>query len=84
MMIYFHSLSKLAGFRLQLGLLTVALGFAVDAIYATTGLRAGWQAGAEHAGRTFVGTVSALVLFGLVLFGRGGHGGCSDPACECG
>lgn len=63
---------------------SLALGFAVDAIYATTGLSAGWQAGAEHAGRTFVGTVSALVLFGLVLFGRGGHGGCSDPACECG
>ncbi|VFQ45853.1 SO_0444 family Cu/Zn efflux transporter [Desulfoluna butyratoxydans] len=60
------------------------LGFAVDAVYAVTGLSAGWQAGAEHVGRTFVGTVSALVLFGLVLFGRGGHGGCSDPACECG
>jgi len=60
------------------------LGFAVDAVYSLTGLSAGWQAGAEHAGRTFVGTLSALVLFGLVLFGRGGHGSCSDPACECG
>jgi len=60
------------------------LGFAVDAVYSMTGLTAGWQAGAEHAGRTLIGTVSALVLFGLVLFGRGGHGSCSDPACECG
>ncbi|WP_300670432.1 SO_0444 family Cu/Zn efflux transporter [Desulfoluna sp.] len=60
------------------------LGFAVDAVYSLTGLTAGWQAGAEHAGRTLLGTVSALILFGLVLFGRGGHGSCSDPACECG
>jgi uncharacterized membrane protein YraQ (UPF0718 family) len=59
------------------------LGFAVDAVYSMTGLTAAWQAGAEHAGRTFIGTVSALVLFGLVLFGRGSHGSCSDPACEC-
>ncbi len=60
------------------------LGFAVDAIYSFTGLTAGWQAGVEHGGRTFIGTLSALVLFGLVLFNRGGHGGCSDSACECG
>lgn len=60
------------------------LGFAVDAVYGLTGLSAGWQAGAEHAGRTLVGTVSALVLFGLVLFHRKGHGSCSDAACECG
>lgn len=59
------------------------LGFAVDAIYAMTDLTAGWQAGAHEAGRTLIGTLSALVLFGLVLF-REGSGGCSDPACECG
>ena len=60
------------------------LGFAVDAVYSMTGLTAGWQAGVEHGGRTFIGTISALILFGLVLFGRGGHGSCSDSACECG
>lgn len=59
------------------------LGFAVDAVYAMTDLTAGWQAGAHEAGRTLIGTVSALVLFGLVLF-RNSEGGCSDPACECG
>jgi len=59
------------------------LGFAVDAVYSMTGLTAGWQAGTEHAGRNLVGILSALILFGLVLFGRGGHGSCSDPACEC-
>lgn len=60
------------------------LGFAVDALYSLTGLTAGWHASAAHAGRTLVGTVSALTLFALVLFGRGGHGACSDPACACG
>ena len=60
------------------------LGFAVDAVYSFTGLTAGWQAGVQDAGRSLVGTLSAIALFGLVLFGKGGHGACSDPACECG
>ncbi|MCG8470933.1 MAG: SO_0444 family Cu/Zn efflux transporter [Desulfobacterales bacterium] len=63
---------------------SILLGFAVDGVYSVTGLAAGWQAGAEHAGRTLVGMLSAMVLFGLVLFGRSGESGCSDPACHCG
>ena len=64
---------------------SLVLGFGVDAIYGWTGLEAGWVTTLEHEGRSFVGTLSALVLFGLVLFQRA-EGGCgceSGDSCGC-
>ncbi|MCW8859836.1 MAG: SO_0444 family Cu/Zn efflux transporter [Deltaproteobacteria bacterium] len=59
------------------------LGFTVDALYSFTNLTAGWQAIAHEDHRTFIGTLSALMLFGLVLFPKS-SGECSDAACGCG
>jgi len=58
------------------------MGFAVDAIYSFTNLTAGWQAIAQEDHRTVIGTLSALTLFGLVLFQKGGTKG-SEVPCEC-
>lgn len=62
---------------------SVLLGLGVDAIYSATGLASGWQAGDHAEGASLIGMVSALALFGLVLFNSGG-GACSDAACDCG
>lgn len=59
------------------------LGFAVDGIYAWTELTAGWQAVAHEDQRSWIGVLSALVLFALVLFPRGGSSCCSEVSCEC-
>jgi len=64
-------------------LVSFGLGFAIDAIYAFTDLTAGWQAIAHEEHRTFLGTLSALALFALVLFQKK-SGVCSDAGCACG
>lgn len=61
---------------------SLLLGFAVDAIYSLTNLAAGWQAIAQENHRSLVGTLSALTLFGLVLF-QGKSKKSSDVPCEC-
>ena len=61
---------------------SLLLGFAVDGVYSLTNLTAGWQAITHEDHRSFVGTLSALILFGLVLFQKGG-GKSADVGCEC-
>ena len=61
---------------------SLLLGFAIDAIYAVSGLTAGWQAIAQDNQRTLVGTISALTMFGLVLFRRA-RGVGKDVTCKC-
>ena len=61
---------------------SLLLGFAVDFIYSLTHLTAGWQAIAQDDHRSLIGTLSALTLFGLVLF-QGKSKKSSDIPCEC-
>ncbi|SEA35751.1 hypothetical protein SAMN05660420_01857 [Desulfuromusa kysingii] len=61
---------------------SVVLGFAVDAIYSLTNLTAGWQAIAHEDHRTLLGMISALILFGLVLFQKGTKKSAGAP-CGC-
>ncbi len=61
---------------------SLILGFTVDAIYSLTNLTAGWQAIAQEDHRSLFGTLSALALFGLVLFQGSSKKG-SDIPCEC-
>ncbi len=57
------------------------LGFTADALYSLTNLTAGWQAIAHEDHRTLLGTLSALLLFGLVLFQKSG-GKSLNVSCE--
>jgi hypothetical protein len=59
------------------------MGFVVDAVYSLTDLTAGWHAMVQQEHPSLIGILSALVLFGLVLFRRN-RSGCPDPACKCG
>ena len=60
----------------------VIMGLCVDAIYSLTDLSTMWQQAAHEDHRTLLGMVSALVLFGLVLFPRGASS-CCETTCEC-
>ena len=44
------------------------LGFAVDAVYSMTDFTLLWQAGSHDDSRSLIGMLSALILFGMVLF----------------
>lgn len=61
---------------------SLLLGFMVDGIYSLTQLTAGWQAVSHSDHRTLVGTLSALILFGLVLFQKSSKKSAEVP-CEC-
>ena len=50
---------------------SLVMGIAVDAIYSLTDLTAGWQAIAHEDNRTLFGTLSAIVLFVIVLLQKG-------------
>ena len=62
---------------------SLLLGFTVDALYSLTNLTAGWQAIAHEDHRTFIGTLSSLILFWLVLFQKS-NGESAEIHCECG
>ena len=62
---------------------SLVLGFAVDEIYAFSGIAINWQTGGAEEGHGLLGMLSALMLFGLVLFRKSKDSCCSDGTCEC-